>query len=473
MSIHTSEQPKISFPSATRKPSISVLDLLLLLCIAVLLYYGAFWRGLKMQGAAALQFDTSKYQCYAMAFWHGTDALRSLPKEQCLFITHPAANNNPLTTQDLLKQLEAYHFPQAAIHFITTQQQSQPFHALPKEYPLLDIIPFSLPLLFPTIWYQYAFAAMMVLIMGLIYFTLKHRASPTTAYAFAIYAVLSGWATAEGRFDLLPAALTLFALLCAERRYWSWAFVWLGLATMMKFYPVLLFPLFFITQQKQSHEHWLNWRRYLATGIYTAICLLIFLCSLLLSVEGTIGPLRYFTGRPIQIESTSASMLWIHSQITGSPLMYLYSFGSRNVLSAIASPVALLASVLLLSGFLFLCWQIWRDHITLSLAVLLALLFLMVTGKVFSAQYLLWVAPFVAYVGRWNWRWLVSWSSISLVTLLIYPYIYERNRLPFGALLPDLSATICLRNLLLLGLTCALFYLLIRRSRRHNFQAVI
>jgi len=55
---------------------------------------------------------------------------------------------------------------------------------------------------------------------------------------------------------------------------------------------------------------------------------------------------------------------------------------------------------------------------------LLTLLVVIVTGKVFSPQYLIWVTPFVAYVGKNNWKWLVSWGSVGLLTTFIYPHIY-------------------------------------------------
>ena len=60
--------------------------------------------------------------------------------------------------------------------------------------------------------------------------------------------------------------------------------------------------------------------------------------------------------------------------------------------------------------------------LTLSIA---ALLIVIVTGKVFSPQYLIWLIPLLAYSGASTRIWWVIWGTISLLTITIYPGYYS------------------------------------------------
>ena len=398
---------------------------------AILLYANAFWNTMNMYGDAWKQADGAKYQCYALAFWQGANMLRIVPKVHCASITSLAS--------------------------------AAPFHILPSEYPFLALIPFSIPLIAPLNLYLFAFALLMLLVAGVIYFVLRRFASIGAACAFVLYLVVGCLVTAPGRYDLVPAALTLIALVCAERAKWKWAFALLALATLLKFYPVVLLPPFFIAQQMQeSDRRWFAWRRYVPIGIFAVLCVVVMGASFLLSVPGTLGPLDYFAYRPIQVESLAASVVRVISMIRGYRLEYAFSFGSRNVLSPISPIVSIGDTIMLVLGFLYVYWLQWRKKIALSMAVLLTLLIMILLGKVFSAQYLIWVAPFIAYVGKWNWKWIIGWGSISLVTTLIYPFLYNRAAFWFEPYLPELYNTVLVRNLLLLGFSCVLLYLAAR-----------
>ncbi len=427
-------------------------DILIVLMMGFLLYYGASWQ------IFTWYTDPGKYECYSTAFWHGISALKTLavPSIQCRFITQPPAGTALITNSVLIHIMRAHNVPTWLISFVAAQDTTQPLHALPHEYPLLTIIPFSFGLVTSAHWYQVAFAIAMALFAGVIYAMLKKWKSRRAAIAFALYVVVAGWATAATRFDLIPAGFTLGALLFAERKRWRWAYTLLAVATMFKFYPVVFVPAFFIAQHRSRFLLWHNWWKGL--DVYVLVCAAITTVSLLLSVEGTLGPLSYFGDRPIQAESTAASILWIGS-FFGFPLHYAATYGSLNMLSPLSSIVSPLMTLLLIIGLAYVCWLQWRGKIQLPVALVLTLLVVICTGKVFSPQYLLWVIPFVAYVGECNKRWLVSWIGIGLLTTWIYPYIYSATRVFLKVpLIPTFHPVIFTRNVLLFSFLIILLY---------------
>jgi hypothetical protein len=451
--------------------------------LILLLLYPILLFGLAQQ---QLHPDTEKYQCYAFAFWHGISALPALPTGQCTFITHPADTTAAKTHTAFLEYIKHSALPTQVVMAIEGQSMSQQaYHLLPYEYPLLALLSFSPGLLGPSGWYRETFALWMFCITVGLYVLLLHRRSRGAALAFALYLAIGCFGTALGRFDLLPTACTFGALLCAERAKWRYAFLLLAIATMLKFYPVVLLVPLLITQwtwaplssspplvATRGRGRWIEvvGRRYISLAIFISICSMITVLSLAVSVEGTLAPLIYFGMRPLQIESTSASVVWLLSTIGGYPLTYAFSFGSRNVLSLFSGAVLQGGGLLFVAGLCFVYWLQWREKITLSLTFLLTLLLVVVTGKVFSAQYLIWLAPFVAYAGGWERRWLLSWGGVSLITTLIYPFLYNRGQYPFGTLLPEMYATICIRNVLLLLFTCSVLFLAARNHFRTDVR---
>src|SRR6266571_7233718 len=160
------------------------------ICMVVLMGGILFW-------GATSQFpnqfnDATRYQCYAVAFWHGTPGLTTLPQKQCAFLS-------ATTSSTLAQKMQERRFPHFLVDLVAAQSTSQPLHALPPEYPLLSLVPFSLALVVPAAWYQVAFAVWMAVVAGIIYFVLKRYRSTRAAIAFAVYLVIGSWATAEGR----------------------------------------------------------------------------------------------------------------------------------------------------------------------------------------------------------------------------------------------------------------------------------
>ncbi len=150
----------------------------------ILLFLGGSWEYFRVHAAVAY------YACYALTFWHGGGGVN---------LYHPVAHCNFLPTATLAMP---------------------PFHAMPLEYPPLSLVLFSLPLFAPLHYYLYytvVFAMLMALTIVFIYWLLLRYAPRGAGLAFAIYMVIGAWGIAVGRFDLVPAALTLICVIAAER----------------------------------------------------------------------------------------------------------------------------------------------------------------------------------------------------------------------------------------------------------------
>jgi hypothetical protein len=288
----------------------------------------------------------------------------------------------------------------------------------------------------------------MSLLAAGIYVLLRCLRSRGAAMACALYLVIGGWGTTDGRFDLVPSALTLIAGMCGVRKHWTWAFAFLALATVFKLYPLVLLVPFLIAQQQESRDKRYSWRRFAPLSTFLAVCGVVIGISLFLSVEGTLAPLSYFGNRPFQIESAAASVLWLFSFL-GYPLHPVFTYGSLNVLSPLAPQVSLVDTLLVGGGLLSTWWLLWRGKADFMASCLLTLLIVMLTGKVFSPQYLLWVIPLGAYVGESDPKWVVAWCVLGALTTFIYPYIYDMSHsvmdVPNGAFFYPVIAA---RNLL-------------------------
>jgi hypothetical protein len=395
--------------------------------------------------------DAARYQCYAINFWFGTDALRHLPIDQCASV---------ITT------------PHAA------------FHSLPTEYPPLTLLAFSIPLLLPLQYYQFAFALLMSLTSVFIYWVLQRYGPRGSALLYALYIFLGALGLAQLRFDLLPAFCVLLCVIAAERKHWTAAYIALAFGVLLKIYPILLLPALFLAEQHANrritvieeapstrhiarqlwqqarhvfHWQWRNCLLFLGTvvGITGTFALLDF-------NSAVVTQLSYFAQRPIQIESMSSTLVWF-AQFVGIPwLGVYYDFGSVNVVSDISAMVSQAGTFLLILGFVYALWLQLRGKIDITQAAIALILLFITTGKVFSPQYLIWLIPLLAYVGAFDLFWLFSWGTISALTTIVYIFFNSRLTHPINSDLIFIPRgfleIVAVRNIFLVFLTLSYLF---------------
>jgi uncharacterized membrane protein len=217
------------------------------------------------------------------------------------------------------------------------------------------------------------------------------------AWLLALAPVVIG-ASVRTHFDALPIAIALGALLALVRGRTDLGFGLLGLGTMTKLFPGLLAVVALV---------WLAGRgelRAAARGaaIFAAVVLAI---SLPFAGSGYADSFRFHLDRPVQIESSAASVLFAlgGSQVTGTNLRpdRFKSNGLDGGHADAVERIFLVLLVLALAAIVALAARRPepRHMVLCGFAALLAFVTL---GKVFSPQYVIWLAPFAALA--WVWR---------------------------------------------------------------------
>ncbi len=446
----TLKQEAVTKTVETKKQSSTFWDTLLssqgvvtylpIIAINILMFYFTSWQFLW------LNTDPARYQCYALTYWMGSNGAQLLPAAQCSFL-----------------------------HISTTIQP--PLHMLPLEYPPLALIIFTLPIFAPILYYQLVFAVLMALVSTFIYWLLLQYGPRGSALAFVFYIGIGVLALAQERFDLVPAALTLLCLIAAERKHWTLAYIALASGFLIKIYPILFLPALFIAEQQDTHtiyipikfftfktlpielwhmlqssRHW-HWKN---TLLFFSLILVITGFFAIFNFKGAIlSQVNYFANRPLQVESTASTLLWLGTLI-GFPVQVVFSFGSVNMVSALGGVISNVSEFLFIAGYLYSIYLQWRGKLDLVQTCIALLLIFIVTGKVFSPQYLIWVIPLLAYSGAFDRFWLIVWGSISLLTTIIYPYFYTRiidaAKTPY---VPGFVQIVSARNILFVLLTIA------------------
>jgi uncharacterized membrane protein len=281
----------------------------------------------------------------------------------------------------------------------------------------------------------------------------------TVAWLLVATPVVVG-AAVRTHFDPLPIAIALGGLLALARERRDLAFVLLGLGTMTKLFPGLLAVLAVV---------WLcgrgEWRAALRGGaIFVAVVVAI---SLPLAGAGYVDSFRFHLDRPVQIESTPATVLFAlgGSDVTGTNLRP-DRFKSNGLDGGHAESVEALFAVALALALAAIGWLAARrpDARHMVLCGFAALLAFVTLGKVFSPQYVIWLAPFAALAWVWGRR-----AAALLVTAAIVLTHVEFPSRYFDLInvQTDVVVIVAARNALLLTALALLVAGLWRAPRRH------
>ncbi len=322
------------------------------------------------------------------------------------------------------------------------------FVALPQEYPPAALLPFSLTLLFPASAVVAGFELAIGLLVLTGYLGFLRCSTRRHAILYACYLLLGAQGFLLGRYDLFPALLTLAALWLAQRRRFAAGYGALALATLLKLYPAVLLPLLVLEQRRHA-----TLRQVAKTLAAFAIPVLLGVAlPILRNPAGGLSALAVAGQRPLQVESVPATLLWL-AHLLGFPARTAFSYGADGLAGPLAGVLAALSLPLLAIGCLLVYWRFAPGRLALGRALLACVCVVVVTAKVFSAQYLIWVVPLAAEDGDY----VPAWLLICLLTFLDYPLLYPFNQPGYTPASVSVFALLMLaRNGLLLWLTLRL-----------------
>lgn len=335
--------------------------------------------------------------------------------------------------------------------------------SLPHEYPPLAVIPFALALIGPPAAGQDSFALGMAALFVLGFVAVRRWKGPSRAWTYAAYTLAAGPATLLFRYDIVPGLLVLLCLWLLERRRFGPAYPLIAVGALVKLFPLVLLPVTAITHARADRRGggWGVARR-LAVGGVACIGIVAagFALGRFMDPAHGLGAITYDLRRPVEVKSVPATLMWLGS-LVGSPIHPTYSFGSFNLTGPLSAATSLIGDVGLVVGMLWVWWRQLSGRIDAGQAVAAALLVLICTSSVLSAQYLLWVAPVLAVVEGFRFRWL----AVCLLTALVFPLLfqvavqYQPTIRYSGVFLAGIAA----RNLLLVACT-ARFLVTARRA---------
>ncbi|WP_079132273.1 glycosyltransferase family 87 protein [Streptomyces nanshensis] len=223
--------------------------------------------------------------------------------------------------------------------------------------------------------------------------TRTHRNRPWDGLFVALAPALA--LTATVNWDLLAVALTAASLLMWSRARPLAAGVLIGLATAAKLYPVLLLGPLLVLCWRAGRLG--AFARALSGAAAAWLC--VNLPVMLLAPQGWSKFYSFSQERPVDFGS-----IWlIISQRTGSPLPDANLYGT-------------LLMVLGCAGIAVLALRAPRRPRLAQLALLVVALFI-VTNKVYSPQYVLWLIPLAA-LARPKWRDVLIWQACEVIYFL-------------------------------------------------------
>ena len=232
------------------------------------------------------------------------------------------------------------------------------------------------------------------------------------------------------RFDLFPVLVATAAVWLALERRPALAGAAIGVGILAKLFPLVMAPALAVVWLLPLDRSRLA--RYAAWVVGVAfVGMLPFVALAGLDAFTFIG---YQAERGLQIESVGGGLVLLSGLIAGAQVTLIAPFSAWEVTGTLARILLALTSAALIAGFAGLALVGWRraraeaardggvSPATIVALCTAAILLLVLTNKVFSIQYVVWLVPFAALLPARQF-WLAA-AAVAL-TIPIHPVLYE------------------------------------------------
>jgi hypothetical protein len=347
-----------------------------------------------------------------------------------------------------------------------------PYAEVPLEYPPLALVPMVVPYLVglafgpvPLDHYKWLFAAweaILVVALGVVLALIARRGvietrrrDPGWVLVARLAVLVAGAALVLAwRFDLFAALLLAIALWAALADRPVVAGIAIGLGVLAKLYPIAAAPAIALAWLARRDDGGLA-RFGVSGGLTVVLGLAPFI---VMAGPGALSFLGYQTQRGLEIESIGAGIVLLDGLVRGQPVETASPFKAVEVFGLLARAWLGLLPAFTLAGLGALAVAAWRrvrsDLTTVgkptnpSLVAMASasILVLLVTSKVLSIQYVVWLVPFAALLPRWQFR---LGAVVVALTMPIHPLLF--GGLVAQDALPILVLNV--RNALLVALT--------------------
>jgi len=310
----------------------------------------------------------------------------------------------------------------------------------PVEYPPLGLVHIALPRLMggpsPDAYQDLFSLLSLALAIGtavaVLWLARRRWAVETTPDVMAMFVglALAGAPLVVWRFDILPAFLTVVALVAYVAGRNGWSGMSLGLGFAAKAYPAFLVPLFAVAELFER-----RWRD--AAILITAAgvtVVLVFGEVFLAAGTKEFYFLVYERNRGVEVESIAGAIAMLGGALGWSQAKVSFEFGSDQVTSSLLNSLStptlvfdvFLGVVLVLAAL----WSFRRDvrdtgrvrPLTLVQYSLATVLVAILANKVLSPQYVIWLLPFVPLVSA---RKSLLFLVIVVLTVMGYPLMWD------------------------------------------------